>query len=210
MPGPGQSVSSILQTLFIEPIFKGTIGTSLQEYFKEKRPAALKDESVGDFVARRFNPAIANNLVSALYHGIYAGDIWKLSARSLLPTQWRLEEKHGGLLRGSLSAFFNQTQWVLCDDLLTDIQQKEAAQQWSLPMGRSVSHCSVFTFRKGVGMLAEALERKLHSSENVVLKKSTLVDALSLGPESSDITVSLICPDICVETNVLLTRITVI
>lgn len=54
-------------------------------------PPASDDESVGAFITRISggNTAITENLVSAVMHGIYGGDVWKLSvASSIFRTQW--------------------------------------------------------------------------------------------------------------------------
>lgn len=42
---------------------------------------SLEDESIYSFFSRRFNKDIANNLVSAMVHGIYAGNIHQLSIK---------------------------------------------------------------------------------------------------------------------------------
>ncbi|KAI9722817.1 MAG: oxygen-dependent protoporphyrinogen oxidase [Chrysothrix sp. TS-e1954] len=195
MPGPGQSALSILQTLATEPIFDGTISTGLLEFFKDERPETLTDQSVGDFISRRFSARLANNLLSALYHGIYAGDIWKLSARSILPVQWNGEARYGSFLNGAFNMWLTESRYTFCDDLLAEIRQMHGTQQWPLEMAQKVKTCSVFTFRRGVGMLAEALERKLYANSNVSVQKSTNVQLLSGVPESSDIKVQTLSRD---------------
>jgi oxygen-dependent protoporphyrinogen oxidase len=63
-------------------------------------PAKPKDdESVYDFLARRFGVRAAEALASALVMGIYAGDPRVLSLQACFPTLSRWEHDHGSILR---------------------------------------------------------------------------------------------------------------
>ncbi|CAK7214843.1 oxygen-dependent protoporphyrinogen oxidase [Sporothrix bragantina] len=60
-----------------------------------RMPPASCDESVGAYIMRRTNGQglpLVNNMVSALMHGIYGGDVWKLSiASSVFRNGWLAE-----------------------------------------------------------------------------------------------------------------------
>jgi protoporphyrinogen/coproporphyrinogen III oxidase len=58
------------------------------------------DESIEDFIARRFGREAARNLAAPLLGGIYAGDVSKLSVRSTFPQLVEIEQKHRSLVRG--------------------------------------------------------------------------------------------------------------
>lgn len=61
------------------------------------------DESIAQFVTRRFGREAADRIGASLLGGIYAGDIQQLSVRSTFPQLLELERTHGSLIRGFLA-----------------------------------------------------------------------------------------------------------
>jgi protoporphyrinogen/coproporphyrinogen III oxidase len=59
-----------------------------------------EDESVFDFVARRFGPEAAARVAGPALIGVYAGDAAALAAASAFPRLTALERDHGSVLRG--------------------------------------------------------------------------------------------------------------
>jgi len=57
------------------------------------------DESIGAFMTRRFGREAATYLAEPLLAGIHAGDVNRLSIRSLFPRFVEAEKRHGSLLR---------------------------------------------------------------------------------------------------------------
>jgi oxygen-dependent protoporphyrinogen oxidase len=77
----------------------------LREPFVRRRAQAdgadsVEDESVFDFVARRFGPEAAQRAAGPALIGVYAGDAAALSVRAALPRLAALEREHGSVLRG--------------------------------------------------------------------------------------------------------------
>jgi protoporphyrinogen/coproporphyrinogen III oxidase len=66
------------------------------------RGPANANESVADFVTRRFGREALDALVAPLVSGTFAGDASKLSAAAVFPRLVELERKAGGVLRGLL------------------------------------------------------------------------------------------------------------
>lgn len=62
------------------------------------------DESIEDFVARRFGRQAARKLAAPLLGGIYAGDIGELSVKATFPQLVELERRHGSLVMGLFAA----------------------------------------------------------------------------------------------------------
>jgi len=62
------------------------------------------DESIGDFVTRRFGIEATTYLAEPLLAGIHAGDVNRLSIRSLFPRFVDTERTHGSLLRAFRAA----------------------------------------------------------------------------------------------------------
>ena len=60
------------------------------------------DESVADFVRRKFSPQLLDRLVGPFVSGIYAGDPERLSVRSAFPQLYDAEKTAGSIVRGML------------------------------------------------------------------------------------------------------------
>lgn len=191
MPGPGMPLLSNITNLLSEPIFKGAVSGAFFEFmeWRPKRPDDLKDESIGSFISRRFGSALANNVVSAVIHGIYAGDIYKLSARTILPGAWQSESERGSVLEGQLYAATTGRRPVATDDveIIKDFNSQLAMSDTL----EAVKKSSVFTFKGGIGELADRLERKLLGSRNVQIHEKTQVNWVRLQPDEKGLRVRL-------------------
>jgi protoporphyrinogen/coproporphyrinogen III oxidase len=62
------------------------------------------DESLASFVRRRFGRQAFERMMEPLMAGIYAGDAEQMSVRATFPRFVELEQTHGSVLRGMLSA----------------------------------------------------------------------------------------------------------
>jgi oxygen-dependent protoporphyrinogen oxidase len=62
-----------------------------------------EDESIAQFLGRRFGAQAVERLAAPLLGGIYAGDVGELSIRSTFPQLLELERSRGSLIRGFLS-----------------------------------------------------------------------------------------------------------
>ena len=157
MPGPIPGAGPLLNfvqnvsTLFKEPIFKGILWSGWKEKDVPVR-GNIEDESVGSFVSRRFGPRIADNLVSAMMHGIYAGDLYNLSMRTLMPTLWHLEKlSDSGLIMGYMR--LGERRLVPTEDIELIARQAQAPKDDSSKgvfkaIVEKLAGSSVFTFRK--------------------------------------------------------------
>jgi oxygen-dependent protoporphyrinogen oxidase len=71
----------------------------LREPFQKSFPPK-NDESIADFVRRKFSPDLLNLLVGPFVSGIYAGDPEKISLRAAFPTLHEAEMAAGSIIRG--------------------------------------------------------------------------------------------------------------
>ncbi|MGC2331596.1 MAG: protoporphyrinogen oxidase [Candidatus Acidiferrales bacterium] len=94
------SPQAILTTSLLSP---GTRWKVVSEPFKRTRPPN-EDESVADFVRRKFGHEILEYLVSPFVSGVYAGDPEKLSLRAAFPTLEQWEREYGSILRGQMKS----------------------------------------------------------------------------------------------------------
>ena len=182
MPGPNPSAGflsrsfSLISTLFTEPAFKGVIPALLAEPTVARRPKNLRDESVGSFMTRRFGPAITDNLLSALFHGIYAGDIYKLSARQLMPYLWYMENRDqdgNGVLAEILELTFRAFRVQAFDRhrFMTRFAKDRVGpvDEFNF-LCFQMRQTSVYSFVKGIGQLTDALLENLKQNNNVTIK----------------------------------------
>ncbi len=65
-----------------------------------KKRTAEGDESVADFVARRFGRKAVERMFDPLMSGIYAGNVNTLSIQSTLKVFHEMEQSHGSVVRG--------------------------------------------------------------------------------------------------------------
>lgn len=63
----------------------------------------FEDESIYDFMVRRFSKELAEQFMDPLVSGIYAGDIHQLSLRSCFPQLHEWEQYYGSVVRGAIS-----------------------------------------------------------------------------------------------------------
>ena len=186
MPGPGMTFLDIFSNIWTESAFDGLLEGIIQDLSKAKRPDDLMDESVGAFFTRRANPKITDNLVSAVLHGIYAGDVYKLSMRSIMPWLWNLEREHRSMLAGfwhsGQNTSLTQHDWKMLQSL-EDVSENQSA---TTDKSQAVEKSSVFTFKKGLGELSDRLEALLDENPMVDVRRETLVTNLELSMETSE------------------------
>lgn len=95
------------------------------------------DQSVGQFLRRRFGGEVVENLIEPLLAGIYSGDIDKMSLQATFPQFYKLEQEHRSLIIGS---------------------KKTAPKQ---PVQKSKE--GIFrTFKNGLETIVEAIEEQLN------------------------------------------------
>lgn len=167
LPGDVASVWAALRL----PVMKGVFGGLFPEIFRKRRSKDVVDESVGSFMSRRLGRPLAENIVSAALHGIYAGDVDKLSMKSLFPKEWRDEQVHGSLARG----VFTTQKAERLDDLVFRAQLQEENRAFLKKLKGSVMYC----FKYGMETLTKAIEKDLKKSPHVRILTDTEVKNVS-------------------------------
>lgn len=135
----------------------------------------IEDESVDEFLSRRFGSEFARIFGSALVHGIYAADSRELSVRAAFPSLWDAEERG----RGSLVTGFLRPSRVSAtaevDDppyQLGDVEER-------------MRGVSVYSFSQGIGVLVDALLRELRTRRNVRLLGGVSATGLRMNPRTA-------------------------
>lgn len=187
MPGPGQRFYEMAWRVLTEPLFKGLISGLVFEQTREEK--VVDDESVGDFVSRRFgNSTVTDNIVSAVLHGIYAGDIYQLSAKSLMPRFAHFASSVGSVSIGMMRDRAQNLQtWTLRD---AELLREMLADKSAFSRADELMTASVYTFKNGLGTLSDALTKALEAMPKVQIKKNTSISKVAFDHESQRIKVS--------------------
>jgi oxygen-dependent protoporphyrinogen oxidase len=159
----------------------GGAARMLIEPFVPQRPSSMTDETVGSFLSRRVDKRIADNLVSAVFHGIYAGDIWQLSARTLLSLPWQLEKRYSSALGG----FFRMQSEDERSEQVTLIHPHDLAATKAMNEEIEIDHefvaalkdAAMFTFKDGLQELVRAMQGAVEDMGNVEIKTEAPVQS---------------------------------
>ena len=87
---------------FTTPLFtaKAKLAVLREPFIKPRRDGV--EESIGQFVVRRFNHEFLDHAIDALVAGIYAGDPHKLSLPHAFPKLKALEDNYGSMIKGQI------------------------------------------------------------------------------------------------------------
>lgn len=187
MPHPSYGFWENFQNIWSEPVFDKILPSLFWEVWKDPRDESVRDESIGDFFGRRFSRTVVERILSGMIHGIYAGDVYKLSARSLFPRPFRDEVTHGGVIQGAAKA---RTEGLETTKREMEFLNEMKAYKWDARLRRVLRDTSVFTFRDGLGMLVDRLARSLWEAGNVDIQTSTPVKALKLADDKTGVEVT--------------------
>jgi oxygen-dependent protoporphyrinogen oxidase len=82
------------------PLFNGIKRSLIAEIFRKKGDPLI-EESLYDFISRRFNSTLADRLVDPFVSGIFAGDPKRLSVNAAFPVLKDIENQYRSLIFGS-------------------------------------------------------------------------------------------------------------
>ncbi|KAJ3974356.1 hypothetical protein EV361DRAFT_650505 [Lentinula raphanica] len=155
-----------LTSVFSPPMRTMLLPQVLQEPIKRgNRPTGVTDESVDNFMSRRFGPIFARTFGSALVHGIYAADSRQLSVRAAFPSLWEMEDRGwGSVVRGALRSKPEKSQG---DYDVGDIPEM-------------MEGVSVYSFKDGMGTLPGALVEHLQNQSNVELLRDSPISSFGV------------------------------
>jgi oxygen-dependent protoporphyrinogen oxidase len=193
LPAERPSLADVI-SLWRSGILAGCLSL-VKEPMIPKRPYGLTDETVGSFLERRVDKRIADNIVSAVFHGIYAGDIWQLSAKTLLSMAWQLEGRYGSALGGYARMQTDDPRpQALTIAHPYDVEVSEALNEeidLDLDFAKKLNEASTFTFKNGLQQLVRALQDSVEKKGNVEVKVNSPVQSTKLvGGDSLQVAVA--------------------
>ena len=137
----------------------------LREAFVRPKTNPDEDESLADFVRRRFGRQALDRLVQPLVGGIYTSDPEKLSLKATLPRFIEMEQQYGSVIRATLTE-----------------QRRKKEGQSETDSGSGARYGLFATPRNGLGSLIERVVERLQRSDRVTLRSNTPVSSLSRKP----------------------------
>lgn len=124
----------------------------------------LQDDSIYNFVERRFGKEIADYAISPMICGICAGDAKEISVKFLMKTLFEWEQNHGGVMKGLMKSMFKAKTDNPMD--LSDLAKKSQEEKWN-----------VYTIKGGLETFPSTLYNYL-KEHNVDLNLSNQVEQI--------------------------------
>lgn len=185
--------TGILYQILTEPVFKNLFGSVKSMLLASNRDSAvgkkraienrgrpaegpsrhavadIKDMSIGEYFQSVFErPDLINNLLSALVHGIWGGDVWKLSMLEGTFAQALLQRQHPG---EALMPVRDHDIYSFRDVAIRNEQVFKLATHFGPKIG-------YISFRNGFSTITDALADVLRENPNVTIKTSTPVTSI--------------------------------
>ncbi|HEX2661816.1 MAG TPA: protoporphyrinogen oxidase [Candidatus Acidoferrum sp.] len=118
-----------------------------------------REESLADFVERKFGAEVLNNLVDPLVSTIFFGDPHKMGMESAFPALVEWERFHGSLVRGALRARRFKQDALRSGSSSESFASRPDGHQDSLRVTDALP--TLGSFRSGMGALPERLAEEL-------------------------------------------------
>jgi len=115
---------------------------------------------VDSFFARRFGKKLAEEMISAMIHGIYSGDTRRLSIRAVFPGLWDAEKQWGSVILSMLFGRFGrksaykekvESDMRLCEGIKGEVGAIDGE------LVRRMEEASVWGLKGGLEVLTEGL-----------------------------------------------------
>lgn len=152
-----------------EPFSKPLIRFLANDLLAPKK--SVTDESINDFVTRRFGSEVADYLVGALICGICAGDSKQISVNFLMKKLFDYEQKYGNISKGLVSNVFN-------------LKNREPETQSNLLLKAIKEKWNVYSFKNGLETLTKALESNIKSTNKVNFELGSKCTDIEVFPEN--------------------------
>jgi oxygen-dependent protoporphyrinogen oxidase len=166
------SLMSIFKTIppFSKPLFKYVY----HDFVTSKD--SKEDESIYDFISRRFDEDLANYFIDPMCRGIYAGDCRKLSIKSCFRLLHSAEEKHGSVLKGLVAKISKKKDppAKLCDLVL-----KKTNEKWAS-----------YSFKQGLQQLSDGLRDAVSQNPAVEIAMNSRCSDLCFSNGKATLTVN--------------------
>ncbi|EEQ39725.1 protoporphyrinogen oxidase [Clavispora lusitaniae] len=155
-----------------------------------KKTTSDKDESVRSFIERRFgSPALADNVLSAIMHGIYSGDVSRLSAKATLPSLLEYEREYGSIIKAIWSKMTgkNKKEKEGINEALLEYERDISPGADLSNLSKSLKQYPILRLHSGLQVLPLALANYLIQQKNVDIFYNTQIDKLKIDSCEIDV-----------------------
>ncbi|KAK4165809.1 Protoporphyrinogen oxidase [Cladorrhinum sp. PSN259] len=173
-----------------EPLYEGAFASGFNMIFQEMKGddpyvvgilTGQEDMSVGEYWTNRFGrPDLVNNLLSAMMHGIYGGDVWKLSMSSS-PFAHRLSPKFVHQLPMTETAIRREDR-----DLMLDILKDKD----TFALATDFLKAGMLWFPDGLSSLTDRLVEELEKNPNITIKTGEPVTAVHYHEKTDSVAIT--------------------
>lgn len=129
----------------------------LTEVFGSSQPP-LSEETLADFVQRKFGAEVLDYLVDPIISTVFFGDAQKMGMESAFPALVEWERKHGSLVRGAIRA--RESRPPARSQDTSPLQEGTKPKRETLRVTDALP--SLGSFRSGMAALPEGLASELH------------------------------------------------
>lgn len=194
-PPPNTSPSKwlffLLANIIAEPAFRNIVWEGIKEHFGYKSEGRKRgnDESISDLVSRKISPSVADDFISASMHGIFAGDIDKLSAKAILYSIWYMDQESPSIFTQALQIARRKVKLVSGEAFDAIVLRwkdtgKEEGSERVKEYLQMTKNTSVFTLKGGMSQLVGRLEDALADAKNVEVKTGVQIEKISGSSKS--------------------------
>lgn len=188
------SIGSFLK-FALNPLSKGLFLGMLGEWRRKPSSQPGKDESVNSFISRRFgSDFVSKNIMSAIFHGIYADDVGQISAKRTLRDLFNTEMKYGSISKGMYekrSAKDSDNQPKL-SDCLTEYQKAFGKSKTELTkLSSELKKYPMLGLTGGMETFPKAVKKSISHFSNVKLVEGEEILKVTHNKADNDMTVDL-------------------
>lgn len=140
------------------------------------------DESIYSFMKRRFNEHTAINLMGALTHGIYAGDIKTLSLQSTFRMLYEAERNYGSVVVGMMKGAANT---ATMRERGMAVRAKDSDPEWY----NNMEKMSIIGFKDGLETLPQHIYEYLKTCDNVEFVINDPVQSITTVENNNEVKV---------------------
>lgn len=170
---------------FSNTLTKGLFKSILSEPFKPVKLKTGEDISVGEFFNRKFGSRhLVDNLASAGLHGIYAGNAYKLSIRSLLPKVVDLTNQHGTIFNSVLRLMVKPKSAKELSPVLKEYEKLISPDADLKQLQLQLKPYPMLRLEKGLQQLPLSLGKYLSKQPNVALKYNSNIRSITFNGDA--------------------------
>ncbi|CAI5756877.1 unnamed protein product [Candida verbasci] len=138
-----------------------------------------QDETIEQFFKRRFgSTVITDNIASAILHGVYAGDVGKLSIKSVLPFLKQIENESGSVIKHIMKSMTKKKQTQPLSNGLQSYCSLISPNTDFTSMKSKLKDYPMITFQDGLEVFPIALSKYLQNKTNVKIHSNSKIESV--------------------------------